>query len=47
MEITSSQRLVNLAPAEYQEDSELMRSLTLAIESICKKISLLQLSVGE
>jgi hypothetical protein len=36
-----------LAPAEYGEDSELMRSLTLAVESLCKQISLLQLSVGE
>ncbi|NJR25034.1 MAG: haloacid dehalogenase-like hydrolase [Richelia sp. CSU_2_1] len=47
IEISKSQRLVNLAPAEYGEDSELMRSLTLAVESLCKQISLLQLSVGE
>ena len=33
--------------AEYSEDSELMRSLTLAVESICKQIALAQLSVGE
>ncbi|MEG3850348.1 haloacid dehalogenase-like hydrolase [Microcoleus sp. herbarium19] len=47
IEISKSQRLVNLASAEYGEDSELMRSLTLAVESLCKQISLLQLSVGE
>ncbi|OKH38647.1 hypothetical protein NIES2119_08605 [[Phormidium ambiguum] IAM M-71] len=45
--ISESQRVVNLAPAEYEEDSELMRSLTLAVESMCKQISLAQLSVGE
>ncbi|MBE9185697.1 HAD family hydrolase [Microcoleus sp. LEGE 07076] len=47
VEISQSQRVINLAPAEYSEDSELMRSLTLAVESLAKKISLLQLSVGE
>lgn len=46
-EISKSQRVVNLAPAEYSEDSELMRSLTLAVESMCKQIALGQLSVGE
>ncbi|MFB2934584.1 HAD family hydrolase [Aerosakkonemataceae cyanobacterium BLCC-F154] len=45
--ISESQRVVNLAPAEYEENSELMRSLTLAVESMCKQISLAQLSVGE
>lgn len=47
LNISESQRVVNLAPAEYEEDSELMRSLTLAVESMCKQISLAQLSVGE
>lgn len=47
IEISKSQRLVNLATAEYKQDSELMRSLTIAVESLCKQISLLQLSVGE
>lgn len=47
IEVSQSQRLINLASAEYSEDSELMRSLTLAVESLAKKISLLQLSVGE
>jgi len=47
VEISQSQRVRNLASAEYSEDSELMRSLTLAVESLAKKISLLQLSVDE
>lgn len=47
IEVSESQRVTNLAPADYQEDSELMRSLILAIESLCKQISLRQLSVGE
>lgn len=47
IEVSESQRVANLAPANYQEDSELMRSLTLAVESLCKQISLRQLSVGE
>jgi len=47
IEVTESQRVLNLAPADYQEDSELMRSLTLAVESLCKQISLRQLSAGE
>ncbi|WP_017314151.1 HAD family hydrolase [Mastigocladopsis repens] len=47
LSITQSQRVVNLAPADYSENSELMQSLTLAVESICKQISLHQLSVGE
>lgn len=33
--------------ANYQPDSELMRSLILSIECISKKIALLQLSVGQ
>lgn len=45
--ITQGQRVVNLAEANYSEDSELSQSLMLAIESICKQISLRQLSVGE
>lgn len=47
IEVTESQRVMNLAPADYHADSELMRSLTLALESLCKQISLRQLSVGE
>lgn len=47
VQLSSSQRVANLAEADYSENSELMRSLTLAVESICKQISLAQLSVGE
>lgn len=45
--LSQSQRVANLAPADYSEDSELMQSLILAVESICKQIALHQLSVGE
>lgn len=45
--VTYSQQITNLVPPSYREDSELMRSLVLSIECICKKIALLQLSVGE
>jgi hypothetical protein len=47
LSITQSQQVMNLAPVDYSENSELMQSLTLAVESICKQISLRQLSVGE
>jgi len=47
LSMTQGQRVANLAPVDYSKDSELMRSLTLAVESICKQISLHQLSVGE
>ncbi len=47
IEISQSQRLMNLASAEYSEDSELMRSLTLAVESLAQKITPIQLSVDE
>ncbi len=47
IQVSESQRVTNLAPADYREDSELMRSLTLAVESLCKQIELRQLSVGE
>jgi phosphoglycolate phosphatase-like HAD superfamily hydrolase len=47
LSITQGQRVANLAPVHYNENSELMQSLTLAVESICKQISLQQLSVGE
>jgi len=45
--VTNSQQLTNLVPANYNLDSELMRSLILGIESISKQIALLQFSVGE
>jgi hypothetical protein len=41
------QRVENLAPVDYRNDSELMRSLTLAVQSMCKQIALRELSVGE
>lgn len=46
-ELDARQRVENLARADYAEDSELMRSLTLAVESVCKRIALRVLSVGE
>jgi phosphoglycolate phosphatase-like HAD superfamily hydrolase len=44
---SQGQRVANLAPAVYTEDSELMKSLTLAVESVCKKIQLQQMSKHE
>ena len=43
----AGRRVENLAPVDYSEDGELMRSITLAVESICKQIALRQLSQGE
>ena len=45
--ITTSQKVVNLVPADYSENSELMRSLLLSVESICKQIALRKLSIAE
>ena len=45
--VSSSQRLSNLVPANYQLDSEMMRSLSLAINCIANQIALRKLSVGE
>ena len=47
LQITQSQRIDNLAPVDYSENSELMQSLTLALEGLCKQITLQQLSVSE
>ncbi|HEY9735606.1 MAG TPA: HAD family hydrolase [Trichocoleus sp.] len=47
VEVSESQRVANLAEADYREDSELMRSLLLAVESLCKQISLRQLSLDK
>ncbi len=41
--ISQTQRLSNLVPAGYEEDSELMRSLYLCVECIAKQIKLSQL----
>ena len=44
---SEGQRVINLAPADYSQNSELMKSLTFAIESVCKKIQLQKLSKNE
>lgn len=44
--IDTNQRVANVAPPDYSENSELMQSLTLAVESICKKIALRRLGAG-
>ncbi len=41
--VTKSQRVDNLVPADYSEDSEMMETLLLAVESLCKRIQLRQL----
>ena len=46
-QVSQSQRVTNLAPADYSKGSELMQSLILAVESISKKVALLQLGQGE
>ncbi len=46
-QVDPQRRVQNLAPTDYREGSELMRSLTLAVESIARKIALRQLSRGE
>jgi phosphoglycolate phosphatase-like HAD superfamily hydrolase len=43
----NQRRVENLARADYRDGSELIRSLTLAVESISKRISLRLLSAGE
>lgn len=45
--ININQRVANIAPPDYRENSELMQSLTLAVEGICKQIALRRLSMGE
>lgn len=45
--VSTERRVQNLAPAHYGEDSELMVSIRLAVESICKQIELRRLSRGE
>jgi phosphoglycolate phosphatase-like HAD superfamily hydrolase len=45
--IDVNQRVANIAPPDYSENSELMQSLTLAVEGICKQIALRRLSIGE
>jgi len=45
--VRPAQRVENLAPADFREGSELLRSLLLAVESIAKRVALRCLSVGE
>ena len=45
--IDVNQRVGNIASPDYSENSELMQSLTLAVEGICKQIALRRLSIGE
>ncbi|MGI8933256.1 MAG: hypothetical protein ACR2FS_04195 [Phormidesmis sp.] len=41
--ITKTQKLSNLVPAGYKEDSELVRALYLCVECIAKRIALRKL----
>ena len=45
--IDVNQRVDNIAPPDYSENSELMQSLTLAVESVCKQIALRRLGAKE
>ena len=45
--IDVNQRVANIAPPDYNENSELMQSLTLSVECICKRIALRRLSIGD
>ena len=45
--IDVNQRVDNIAPPDYSKNSELMQSLTLAVEGICKQIALRRLGIGE
>lgn len=46
-DVHDQRRVQNLAPADYREGSELMNSLTLAVESVCKQIALRQKGEGQ
>lgn len=46
-DMNAKRRVQNLAPADFSEGSEMMQSLMLAIESICKQIALRRLSIDE
>lgn len=45
--IDTNQRVANIAPPDYSKNSELMQSLTLAVEGICKQIALRRLGLNE
>ena len=44
--VNSSQKISNLCAANYQEDSELMQSLSLGLECIAKQIALRRLNIN-
>lgn len=46
-DMREDRRVQNLAPSNYEEDSELMQSLRFAVESIAKRICLLRLGKDE
>lgn len=46
-EVRSSRRVENLAPNDYSEGGEMMKTLLLAVECICKRIALRKLGRGE
>ena len=46
-EVRDGTRVQNLAPVDFREGSELMQSLTLAVEQLCKRIALRKLARGE
>ena len=46
-DIAPGRRVSNLAPPSFAEGSEMLRSLTLAVEMICKRIALRELASDE
>ncbi len=46
-DVGKGQRVSNLAPVDYREDSELVESLMLAVKSLCYQIELRERSIGE
>ena len=45
--VQRSRRVDNIAPADYREGSELMRSLELAVSSVARRVALRRLGAGE
>ncbi len=45
--MSAGRRIENLAPVDFSEDGELMRSLVFAVKSICNRIALSRLGAGE
>ena len=46
-DVHPGREVLNLAPVDYAEDSELMQSLRYAVEAVCNRIALRRLSQGE